>query len=310
MTTARTGRPWRQTTRAVAPPAQHDELNCTIILRIRSGTFATVTEEHAAADLGSSVWDLYQRYLVPAIFAPWAEEILKLAKLGSGERVLDVACGTGVVARGAREALGSGADVVGCDINPDTLKVARSASAGLAIEWRQSDACSLPFPDSDFDVVVCQQGLQFFPDRAAALGEMRRVLRDGGRVVLAVWSSIERSPGFRALADAIERHMSVEAANRYRHGPFGYGPMANLQRELAAVGFVGVSVEERNKAVRFPSAEEFVRRYVGSPLPSASSGPEEEARTQVISDVAAALHVSPSDAVQFPIASYLAVGRR
>jgi len=86
--------------------------------------------------------------------------------------------------------------------------------------------------------------------------------------------------------------------------------MANLQRELAAVGFVGVSVEERNKAVRFPSAEEFVWHYVGSPLPSASSGPEEEARTQVISDVAAALHVSPSDAVQFPIASYLAVGRR
>ncbi|HEV8526952.1 MAG TPA: methyltransferase domain-containing protein, partial [Actinomycetes bacterium] len=230
-----------------------------------------MTEEHAAADLGSSVWDLYQRYLVPAIFGPWAEDILKLAKLGGGERVLDVACGTGVVARGAREALGSGADVVGCDINPDTLRVARSASAGLAIEWRQADACSLPFPDSDFDVVLCQQGLQFFPDRAAALSEMRRVLRDGGRVVLAVWSSIERSPGFRALADAIERHMSAEAANRYRHGPFGYGRMVSLERELTAVGFVSVSVDERNKTVRFPSAQEFVRRYVGSPLPSASS---------------------------------------
>ena len=267
---------------------------------------------HAAAELGGSVWDRYERDLVPAIFGTWVNDLVELAHLQGGERVLDVACGTGVVARGVRQALGDAGIVAGSDINRDMLEVARAAAGPLAIEWRQADACALPFADSDFDVVMCQQGLQFVPDRAVALGEMFRVLTTGGRAVVAVWSPIERSPGFGALADAIERSIGAEAAGGLRRGPFGYGSSEKLEGELAAAGFRDVRVQTRQKAVRFPSSDEFVLRYaMGSPLAPAFSSASDEVRMQVITEVSTALEeFTSAGELTFPIASHLGVGLR
>jgi len=159
-----------------------------------------------------SVPENYERYNVPSIFAPWADDLVEMAALQPGERALDIACGTGIVARTAARRLGSGGGVVGLDLSAPMLAVARSAAAaeGVTIEWREGNGLQLPLADEAFDVVVCQQGLQFFPDRPAALREMYRVLAPGGRLVLSVWREIERSPGFAVLAQALTRHVGPE----------------------------------------------------------------------------------------------------
>jgi ubiquinone/menaquinone biosynthesis C-methylase UbiE len=148
--------------------------------------------------VAGSAAQVYERELVPAIFGPWAPRVLDVAAPAAGEWVLDAACGTGVVARLAAERVGADGRVVGFDLNPGMLTVARSLPAGGApIGWVQATAGRLPFPDGSFEVVCCQLGLQFFPDRAAALAEMARVLVAGGRLAAMVWRSIDHSPGLR-----------------------------------------------------------------------------------------------------------------
>lgn len=140
--------------------------------------------------------EAYQRYLVPIMFAPWARNLVDLVAPRTGERVLDVACGTGVVARCAAIHVGDEGTVVGLDVNDGMLQVARATSSGIrpAIEWRTGSATDMPLPDGSFDVAFCLQGLQFFGDRSAALREMHRVLVPEGRLALAVWRPIEFSP--------------------------------------------------------------------------------------------------------------------
>ena len=125
----------------------------------------------------------YERVMVPAVFGPWAKILLDTVALPAGTRVLDVACGTGIVTRLAASQVGSTGRVVGLDINGGMLAVARAQPqpAGAQIEWQQGDATRLPFPDAEFGNVLCQQGLQYMPDRPAALREMKRVLASGGR---------------------------------------------------------------------------------------------------------------------------------
>src|SRR5262249_56846905 len=145
-----------------------------------------------------------------------------LAALQPGERVLDVACGTGVVARHAAQKVGSAGHVTGLDLNPGMLAVARALPppSGAPITWVESSAVAMDVPEASCDVVLCQQGLQFFPDRPASLREMHRVLRSGGRLVLSVWSGIDRSPGFAVLAEALKHRISPEAGALMTSGPF------------------------------------------------------------------------------------------
>jgi SAM-dependent methyltransferase len=170
-----------------------------------------------------SAAEVYERQLVPAIFGPWAPRVLDLAAPAGGERVLDAACGTGVVARLAAERVGPDGQVVGLDLNPGMLAVA----AGLPVQgaptgWVQADAGRLPFQDRSFEVVCCQLGLQYVPDRAATLVEMARVLTPGGRLAAMVWRSIDRSPGFAGLAEALDRHLGP-AVGAIMRAPFGLG---------------------------------------------------------------------------------------
>ena len=181
--------------------------------------------------LDDGIAHAYERFLVPVLFAPWAERLVQLAAPGPGERVLDVACGTGIVARraAARVGAGGGGAVAGLDLNQSTLEVARAAAAqaGASIDWQAGDAVGLPFPDGAFEIVFCQQGLQFFPDPALALREMRRVLVPGGRLALSMWRPIRYSPGFAVLAQMLERHAGPAAA-AVMHAPFA-GPDAQTQ---------------------------------------------------------------------------------
>ena len=132
---------------------------------------------------------------MPAITSKWAEDLVRRAQLRTGELVLDVACGTGVVARLAATKVRPG-QVTGLDLNAGMLAVARSLpNEGAPISWTEGSALDMKFPSGRFDVVLCQQGLQFFPDQPAALREMRRVLREGGRAALSVYSPIEQTPG-------------------------------------------------------------------------------------------------------------------
>ena len=132
--------------------------------------------------VGSSAPEVYEPELVPAVFGPWASRVVALANPQPGERVLDVACGTGIVARAAAERVGPSGQVVGLDLNPHMLAVAQSVASerpALPIEWREASVMAVPFSDAAFDIVYCQLGLQFFPDRLAALREMHRVLVSG-----------------------------------------------------------------------------------------------------------------------------------
>ena len=130
-------------------------------------------------------------------FRPWGNVLLDTVCPTPIERVLDVGCGTGIVARLVRERCGPATRITGIDLNPDMIAVARSIAPEIA--WHQGDALQLPFPDATFDLVLCQQGLQFFRDRAAAAREMRRVLSDGGRVALSTWRPMAENPLFCEL---------------------------------------------------------------------------------------------------------------
>jgi SAM-dependent methyltransferase len=150
-------------------------------------------------DVGQGAWQLtgdaaerYERYVARYVLGPWAPLLVDAARLQPGERALDVACGTGVVARAAAERVGPAGQVTGIDLNAGMIRVARSLPrpAGARIEWLERSALDLGLADASVDAVLCQQGLQFFPDKPRALREMRRVLRRAGRLALSVWTGI------------------------------------------------------------------------------------------------------------------------
>jgi len=219
--------------------------------------------------LGGNAPEVYETELVPALFGPWAPLLVAKAALREGERVLDVACGTGVVTRLAAEQVGTGDHVVGVDLNPGMLARARAASVpqGTVVEWREADAGALPFSAASFDAVFCQLGLQYFPDRQQAAREMYCVLKPGGRLVVLVWRALAHSPGFAALAATLERHVSTAAAAVMR-APFVFGDATDeLRGLLVQAGFRTVRVGADVRMVRFASPAALVRHQVaGSPL--------------------------------------------
>jgi ubiquinone/menaquinone biosynthesis C-methylase UbiE len=259
--------------------------------------------------LHGSAAEVYQEHLVPAIFGPWAGIVVDAARLRVGDRVLDVACGTGTVAREAALRVGPGGSIVGLDNNPSMLAVAGAVPppAGTVIDWREGDATALPFPDGTYDVIVCQAGLQFFSDRLAALREMRRVLIAGGRSVVLVWQSIDASPGFAVLADALERHVGLVAATLMR-APFALGDGHQLQVLIKNSGFHDVRVRGETGTVHFESTEHFVRYQVaGSPLAAPVGDASAAARDRVLQDLRTTLApYETAEGLIFPVAAHVA----
>jgi SAM-dependent methyltransferase len=261
--------------------------------------------------VGGSAAEVYERHLVPAMFAPWAPTLLDLAAIRAGERILDVACGTGVVARLAAARAGNGGQVTGLDINGAMLAVARSLppADGAPIAWVEASALAMPFPDGTFDAVLCQQGLQQFPDRPAALGEMRRALVPGGRLALSVWSALDGSPGMAALVAALARHVGIEAANN-RRAPFALGDPGQVTDLLVAAGFTDLQLHTLVKHARFSSPEGFVAaQLAATPLSTLGAIPE-ETRQAIARDVRGALGAYlDGDRLDLPMQAHIAFAR-
>ncbi len=243
-----------------------------------------MSDEHW--QLEGSAAELYQCYLVPAITTKWAEDLVDRARPRPGEAVLDIACGTGVVARLAAKRVGDG-QVTGLDLNPGMLAVAHSVpSEGAPIKWIEGSALDLPFPLDSFDVVLCQLGLQFFPDQQKGLREMRRVLRNSGRIALSVYGPIERTPGANAFVLALDEVLG-ESSSRIKRGEHSFVAPAQLETLLKDAGFGAVDVQTVTQTIAFPSVLDYVRfQLLATPMTALLKDRAEPDRQAVISTVA------------------------
>jgi len=205
-----------------------------------------------------SAADVYDEFFVPALFASWAAPVALAAEITAGHHVLDVACGTGVLAREAAARVRPGGTVIGLDRNPGMLAVA--CRTAPAIEWREGLAEALPFADERFDAVVSQFGLMFFEDRVTALAEMWRVLRPGGRLAVAVWDALERTPGYAAMTALLQQMFGDTVADAL-HAPYVLGDPATLAA-LARQAGIPAEITTRSNVARFPSVEAWVHTDV------------------------------------------------
>lgn len=252
----------------------------------------------------------YERFFVPAIGRPAAAPLLDAASIGPGERVLDVACGTGVVARLSATLVGPDGAVAGLDVNPDMIEVARglAAPAEPEIDWRVGDAASLPFPDASFDVVTCQMGLMFM-DAGAAVAEMRRVLVPGGRVVASTPGRMQ--PFFQLLHQAVLDHLGADLG-RFVAVVFSMSDPGAIAALLRGAGLVDVTATQPTVALDLPEPRKFLWQYVSStPMaPAVASAPEDvkAALERQVADRAGSLVVDGRVPVDQPIV--VATGRR
>lgn len=212
-------------------------------------------EDSEKGQVITSAAKIYETFYLPALFQEWVGRVCATATLASGESVLDVGCGTGVLAREALDHVNPNGRVVGLDVNEGMLAVAQSASSD--IDWKLGQAEALPFEAGTFDAVVSQFGLMFFEDRIAALKEMWRVLRPGGRLVVVVWDGLDRSPGYAAITALLRRLFGDEIADRILP-IFSLGDKEVLFTLFEKAGIPDVSIRTENGSARFPSIESWV----------------------------------------------------
>jgi ubiquinone/menaquinone biosynthesis C-methylase UbiE len=208
------------------------------------------SEDNATGQVSKSAAEIYDELFPAAIFAEWAPRVCDAAGISPEMRVLDVACGTGVLTLVAAERVGPGGSAVGLDLNPGMLEVARHKAPH--IEWRESPAESLPFEDGSFDAVVSQFGLMFFQDKAGAIAEMWRVLRPGGRMAVAVWDSLENVAGYAAVTNLLARLFGDAAANSLR-SPYSLGDTTELGSLFRTAGVANASIATLAGKARYPS---------------------------------------------------------
>ena len=199
-----------------------------------------------------SIPNNYDRHMGPAMFAPYAADLIKRIRIAEGGRVLEIAAGTGIVTRMLRRALPASAEIVATDLNQPMLDYARQKSGDLdGLEWQQADAVALPFPEASFDAVICQFGLMFVPDKALALREARRVLRPGGQLLLNVWDSMAHNPFTLVTHEAVASFYAQDPP-RFFAIPFGMSDRDELAALADQAGFADIRVD----TVKLPGESE------------------------------------------------------
>ncbi|WP_370401254.1 class I SAM-dependent methyltransferase [Sulfitobacter sp. JB4-11] len=238
--------------------------------------------------LASSAAHIYEDQKVKAIFGPLARATLNTISLSAGDRVLDVACGTGIVARSVRDRYGTDVAVTGTDLNDSMIETARMLTSDLVppIEWVVADATAMPFADGTFSVCMCQQGLQFVPDKRAAIEEFRRVLEPNGRLVISIWAGA--SPFFTAMAEALARHVSADVA-ALSLAPFAYQAQTEVPPLLSAAGFGPVSVQTIaiDRVIEEPETD-IPKEIFGNPVGPSVKEKGEETLARIVGEIRAA----------------------
>lgn len=212
--------------------------------------------------------DAYEAHLVPVIFHAHAERLVEAGKVTAGDRVLDAGCGTGVVTRAAAGRVGPSGALAAVDLNPDMLETARRTTADVrpAVDLRQADLVDLPFEDGAFDVALCQEVVQFLPDRVGALAELRRVVRPGGRLAFCVFRALEHHPVYAIFARLLGEFAGPDAATMMG-SPFALSDAETLRGGARDAGWTDIRVTIGIGTERFPSIREFVRwEAASSPL--------------------------------------------
>jgi ubiquinone/menaquinone biosynthesis C-methylase UbiE len=251
--------------------------------------------------------EAYEEFFVPALFAQWAEPLVDLAGVGAGDRVLDVACGTGVAARAAADRIGSGGSVTGVDLNPAMLQVARRLRPDL--DWREGDAAALPFESGAFDVVLCQSALFFFPDVPAAVADMGRVLCPGGRLALQTYASAQEQPAFLELQQIVARYAPPEAMHLMQTY-WSQGDLAALLRTVEQVGLAPTDSRTTLGTATYASIDALIDIEVGgTPLVERVSEAEVERIRQDAQD-SFARYLGDNGRLELPIRAHLLAARR
>jgi ubiquinone/menaquinone biosynthesis C-methylase UbiE len=244
----------------------------------------------------------YDSYFVPAVFEPWSREVIKRAQVWKGDRVLDVACGTGIV---ACRIAGSGAKVTAIDLSPERIELARARAAdeNVPVTFSVADATAMRFAAGSFDLVTCQQGLQFFADRAKGAKELRRVIASGGRAVISCWRPLEHNPVSQLVDTIAARHFGGGYG-----GTFTFGDEAALKQLLLTAKFMVVNIEAVTRLVKWPDPARFVTSTLTSI--AAERGADAAKLPDAIAETTEALAPHVVDGVlEMMTASLIAVGR-
>lgn len=261
---------------------------------------------HMSADAA----ELYERIPARYILGPWAPSLVSAAAVTFGDRVLDVACGTGVVTRIAAQRTGSTGRAVGVDLNPGMIEVAKSLPApdGAPVEWAVRNALDLQLEDASFDVVLCQQGVQFFPDKLVALKEMRRVLVSGGRLAFSVWNNTGLYN--TAVGEALAAFVGAETADRFCASRKAPG-RDELLRLATDAGFSAVEVNVSRIEIHLPSMDKFVLDHLSAtPVAGAVAAADSDARKKVGEHVRQQLQrYAEGGGVTYPEETYVVTAR-
>lgn len=244
--------------------------------------------------------ETYERVLVPALFERWAGPMLRAGHVKVGNHVLDVACGTGVVAREALNLVGDSGRVVGLDVDQSMLEVARRSER--RVEWKIADAAALPFDDESFDVVVCQAGLMFFADQVKAMTEVRRVLRSDGRAVVHVWAQCDAQDDF---ADVLEKHAGQKAADNYRT-PWNLKNPTHLMNLIKEADFPRPQLSTEQGTADYPSLDLFLEGASGILV----SDTVNTARLRHDSGVALEKYIRPDGTMTFPEPAHIVIAAK
>jgi ubiquinone/menaquinone biosynthesis C-methylase UbiE len=208
----------------------------------------------------------YDRYLVPLLFRPYAELLASRAASLSPRKVLETAAGTGVVTASLASALPQ-SEIIATDLNQAMLDVATTRISAPNVSFREADALALPFDDESFDLVVCQFGIMFYPDKVAGNAEAWRVLRDGGHYLLAIWNHLDRNPLSELAHETMGRLFPDNPPMFMKRGPFSYGDTGQIESDLKSAGFADIVIETVELMSRSPSAHDAASGLTyGSPM--------------------------------------------